>query len=335
MAISAKYSNKRSANRFADREYLHAKIHALRPALLQQSDYEKAASADQLHQAFPDLNFEKHSDTPGKAKEILFREEINIILTFLMTSQYYRTLFTGFLRFFEIQNLKQLLARAFNKKHIFHQWYDISPHQSFGSDLLTQDLSPKDIKELLLNTYLKTAAKDKEFCNKYEVAESSIDFSFAVSLLHTFKDQSIDQQQRFLEIMFVYFEVLKRLWACRLKQNYGWNTQQISSHLERLKNITDGIKGAKAIAAASEHRFKKNLRACGLNKDPTTAEFESALKKSFRTYIWKTFSKDFHSVNCVVCYLWLRYYQTQNLFSIVEGISFHAAPGAIISRLIC
>ena len=94
-------------NRFADREYLHAKIYALRSGLLDRNDYEKIASAKGLRDAFPALAIDKISESPLKIKEAIFNVETEVIRYFLKTSQYYHFLFTGFLRYFETQNLKQ------------------------------------------------------------------------------------------------------------------------------------------------------------------------------------------------------------------------------------
>jgi len=327
--------DKYQPNRMADREYLHAKIYALRPALLKQSNYQKMAESGQVHHFFPKLHPDALKKNPFAVKETIFNAEIDIIRRFLRISPYYRSLFIDFLRLFEIRNLKQVLARAFNKPYLFEQWYDIRPYQQFDRELLQQTLSPKDIQALLRNTYLAEAADNDDSFRKFETAESSIDICFLFSLVHNAADLSTGQRRQFLTLVYTRLEVMKKIWTCRLVQNYNWPPIKIKSHFEWLNAINTAIDGCVPGFSAFARSPAKWLRPCKLSEKTSAADLELALEKSFYTYIRKRFKSDFFGVDCVVCYLWLRYCQIQNLFSIVEGLYYRAPPGAMINRLIC
>ena len=47
------------------------------------------------------------------------------------------------------------------------------------------------------------------------------------------------------------------------------------------------------------------------------------------------FHRDFHSIYCVVAYLWLLFYQIRNLFKIIEGRRFGFSPEVILARIVC
>jgi len=46
-------------------------------------------------------------------------------------------------------------------------------------------------------------------------------------------------------------------------------------------------------------------------------------------------SQDFHSICCVVSYLWMLYYQIRNLIKIIEGRHFGYSPERILANIVC
>lgn len=330
-------SGKNSPRKFPiiDREYLHAKIHALRPVLLKRSSYEQMAGSGRAHLAFPGLALDPVRDSSITVREKIFNAEINIIRRFLKISPHYHSLFLNFLRLFELHNLKQLLARAFSRPYIRELWYDIRPWQSFNRELLQEDLTPKDIRQILKTTYLAQTADHDDITRKFETAESLIELNFLRSMLHKSPDLSSRQYQRYANTVRIRLEILKKIWACRLEQNYGWPGSKIDQHFEWLNRISTEIRGADPKPEKIAQQLENHLYEDKMPRHLSASELEQALEKSFQSYMWKKYNTDFFAIDCVVCYLWLLYNQIQNLFKITEGLYADTAPQKIMSRLIC
>ena len=128
-------------NYYADRLYLHAKIHVLRSKLLRRNDYIEIINAKKANLAFPGLVSETDAKDFTRVREIVFRSQIDKVIHFVGASEYYTDLFRSFLRFFEIGNFKLLLAKSFGRKALIEQWNDISPYNEFDKELLEKVIS--------------------------------------------------------------------------------------------------------------------------------------------------------------------------------------------------
>jgi len=320
-------------NQNADKIYLHAKIHALRDQMLRRNDYIKIINAQKPHLAFPTLISETDAEDYSKVKEKIFRNQIKKLLLFIESSDCYRTLFKAFLRFFETGNVKLLLAKAFGRTMVIEQWNDISPYNAFDKDLLERDISLDEFKSLLGNTYLNNVIAD-DFPARYEELESRIDF-YAVRYFFDFSREILFPQSRiFQEVMLRKIVLLRILWSFRLSQNYGWHDDKISSHLTSLYDFIDEFDDRAELIIKIERQMNKELnRSSG--GIPEVSYIENELERYFWSYIWKNFSRDFHSIYCVISYLWLLYYQIQNLFRIIEGLRFNVPPDIISKKIIC
>ena len=320
-------------NPYADKNYLHAKIHALRDKLLKRNDYIKIINAQKPHLAFPALISETDAEDYSKVKEKIFRNQIKKLLLFIESSDCYRVLFKAFLRFFETGNVKLLLAKAFRRTMVIEQWNDISPHNAFEHGLLQRDISLGEFKSLLGNTYLKNVVAD-DFPTRYEELESRIDF-YAVRHLFDFSKEILFRQRRiFQEVMLRKIVLLKIVWSFRLKQNYGWDDDKISSHLASLYDLIDEFKGKDELVINIERQTNREINQSS-GGIPEVSDIENDLERHFRFYIWRNFSRDFHSIYCVISYLWLLYYQIQYLFRIIEGFRFKVSPDIISKKITC
>ncbi|MBW2004361.1 MAG: V-type ATPase subunit [Deltaproteobacteria bacterium] len=320
-------------NQNADKIYLHAKIHALRDQMLRRNDYIKIINAQKPHLAFPTLISENDAEDHNKTKEIIFRNQIKKLLLFIESSDCYRALFKAFLRFFETGNVKLLLAKAFSRTMVIEQWNDISPYNAFEKNLLERDISLDEFKSLLGNTYLNNVIAD-DFPARYEELESRIDF-YAVRYFFDFSREILFPQSRiFQEVMLRKIVLLRIVWSFRLSQNYGWHDDKISSHLTSLYDFIDEFDDRAELIIKIERQMNKELnRSSG--GIPEVSYIENELERYFWSYIWKNFSRDFHSIYCVISYLWLLYYQIQNLFRIIEGLRFNVPPDIISKKIIC
>jgi len=320
-------------NPYADKNYLHAKIHALHDQLLKRNDYIKIINAQKPHLAFPALISENDAEDYSKVKEKIFRNQIKKLLLFIESSDCYRALFKAFLRFFETSNVKLLMAKAFGRTVVIEQWNDISPYNSFEKGLLQRDISLDQLKSLLGNTYLNNAIAD-DFPSRYEELESRIDF-YAVRYFFDFsKEILFAQRSIFQEVMLRKIVLLRIVWGFRLSQNYGWDDDKIASHLVSLYDLIDEFDGKAELIIKIERQMNKELNQSpgGI---PEVSDIENELERYFWSYIWKNFSRDFHSIYCVISYLWLLYYQIHNLFRIIEGLRFNVSPDIISEKIIC
>ena len=320
-------------NPYADKNYLHAKIHALRDQLLKRNDYIKIINAQKPHLSFPALISETDTKDFSSVKEKIFCNQIKKVLLFIESSDCYKDLFTSFLRFFEAGNVKLLLAKAFGRTTVIEQWNDISPYNAFDRDLLQREISLDKLKLLLGNTYLNNVTAG-EFPFKYEELESRIDF-YAVRCFFDFsKDILFSQRRIFQEVMLKKVVLLKIVWGFRLRQNYRWDDDTISSHLTSLYDFIDEFNGKAGLINKIERQVNKKLPQT-LDQISEVSDIENELERDFWAYIWKNFSRDFHSIHCVISYLWLLYYQIHNLFRIIEGFRFNVSTDIISKKIIC
>ena len=320
-------------NPYADKNYLHAKIHALRDQLLKRNDYIKIINAQKPHLAFSSLISETGTEDYSKVKEKIFRDQIKKLLIFIESSDCYKDLFKSFLRFFEAGNVKLLLAKAFGRAMVIEQWNNISPYNAFDKDLLQRDISLDEFKSLLGNTYLNNVIAG-DFPSKYEELESRIDF-YAVRYFFDFsKEILFPQRSIFQEVMLRKIVLLKIVWSFRLRQNYGWDDDKISGHLTSLYDVIDDFNGKAELIIKIERQMNKKFHQTS-DQIPEVSDIENELERDFWTYIWKNFSRDFHSIYCVISYLWLLYYQIHNLFRIIEGFRFNVPSDIISKKIIC
>ncbi|MCP4129490.1 MAG: V-type ATPase subunit [bacterium] len=327
---------------YADRIYLHAKIYALHNTLFKKRDYVELINAKKIHLAFP--NYMPGSDETAyeanyiQLKEILFRQQIEKVLVLIQANKFYHDLFIAFLRLFELRNVKALAARAYNRPPHIQQWYNITPHNLFSREILEKDISPIDLKELLNGTYLHEAVQFDE-PPAYEIIESTIDFLGVRHLFNFSKKLFSRSRNDFIDITARKIGTTRVLWHHRLKNYYNWNEERAAGYFEELDSLFNQPRGArkyaeraiKEITGTLENEFGQLLA----RKNHDLSLVEDFLENDFFEYISKRFFTDFDSINPVLSYLWLLYFQVRNIFRIVEGLRF-SVPGSILSnKIIC
>ena len=312
---------------YTDKDNLHVRIYAMRGRLLSLKDYD---SIVRNREAF----FDRLSDThdPVEAKEMVFREQLAMVVHLAEATRKYSSLFIAFLRQYEVSNAKLLLAKAFGRQSL-EQWYDIRPYAILDRSLLQQELSLDDIRTIMAGTYLEDVYED---ISSYECLENQVDISAARNL-YTSSAQFLPESRKvFLDFMLRRIAVITMIWHWRLKQNYHWSDERIRLYLETFHNLN--LFGGHAwpqvrIVEEVLNRRLEQLRKSG-TQAPSAEDIEYHLEQYFYNWVSSMFHKDFHSVYCVVAYLWLLYYQVRNLFRIIEGMSFGLPPGEILKRII-
>ena len=177
------------------------------------------------------------------------------------------------------------------------------------------------------------------FSEKYENIESRIDFYSALNFFEFSQKISFSQRQIFDDIMLRRIVLLAIVWARRLKENYAWDEGKISSYIISLYSLIEDFQRKDKQIAEIERQLQREIdKRLGKKEStgiaPETTDLEHELEKYFRSYVWRTFSKDFYSIHCVISYLWLLYYQIQNLFRIIEGFRFNVSPDILYKKII-
>jgi vacuolar-type H+-ATPase subunit C/Vma6 len=311
---------------YADQDYLHARIHALRGRLLLLRDYASMVREQQTSSA-------KLSGVHGliEAKEMLFREQIAPVIGLAEAYDKYIPIFLAYLRQYEIHNAKILLAKAAGKESL-EQWYDISPFAILEKDLLQKNLSLVDTKSLIANTYLADDFRDTSSSLRMEI---QLDISAAGKLYHSSTLFSGEAKKEFQEMALRRMAVLTVIWTYRLKAYYHWNDEQIRSCLEKLNNLF-GVNAQSQVRIAEEelNRHLEQLRKSG-GQEPSVVDIERHLEQNYYDWVSFMFHRNFHSICCVVAYLWMLFYQIKNLFRIIDGRRFGLSAEAVINKMIC
>ncbi len=128
--------------------------------------------------------------------------------------------------------------------------------------------------------------------------------------------------------------VIRMIWRSRLKENYLWSDQKINAYLEELYDPF----GEQALAQVRIVEEALNSKIEQIRKSGTTpsaADIEHHLEQGFYSWASSMFHRDFHSIHCVVAYLWLLFYQIKNMFCIIEARRFNVSPDVLLERLIC
>ncbi len=311
---------------YADKVNLHARIHALKGRLLSPGDYASMIRAQQANS----FNLSAASDLIT-AKEVLFREQIAPVVGLAHAYGQYAPLFLAYLRQFEVHNAKVLLAKAAGLESE-ELWYDISPFAILKKELLTKKLSLAEVRSLIAGTYLDDDFKDTV---SYRQMEIHADICSARNLYQSARRLYGETKNDFLNMIQRRIAVLSTIWSYRLRWHYHLSEEKTRFYINRFHDLFDGYaKSHFRIIEEEQNRHLEQLLKEG-DKEPFITDIERHLEKKYFTWVSSMFYRDFHSICCVLAYLWLLYYQIRNLFRIIDGWRFGFSADAILDKLIC
>ena len=311
---------------YADDVNLHTRIYAMKGRLLSLHDYTAMAREQE---AFPDKNF--GDPELIEAKESIFREQISSLIPLVEANEKYAPLFLAYIRQYEAHNLKLILAKAFGRQSL-EQWYDIGPYAILNKELLKKNISLDQLQSIIANTYLSDEFKNISSFRRMEIR---VEICTARNFYQSAAPLSEQAQSELKTIMIKRMAVLSVIWAYRLKGYYHWNDEKIRLYIEKVNDLFGGYALSQVRMVQEElHEYIEQLRRSGA-QEPTVMDIERHLEHSFFAWISSMFYRDFHSINCVVAYLWLLTYQIRNMFSIIEGRRFGFDSAAILNKLIC
>jgi len=308
---------------YADIDYLHARIYAIRGRLLTLGGYSSIVRERQTALLKP-------GDLTGAAENV-FREQIAPVIALACAYDKYAPLFIAFLRLFETHNAKILLARAYGRKSL-NQWYDISPFATLERELLEKNLPPEELKPLISKTFYGIDFKELSGFLRMAI---NLDISAAANLYNSSSLLSGNARKEFQEMALRRQATLMVIWSRRLKSYYKWSDEQIGSYLEKFESLIDG--DTQSHVRVIEEAQNRQLEAIHKNGGsvPSVIDIENNLEQGYYAWVSSMFHRDFHSIYCVVAYLWLLFYQIKNLFRIMNGRRFGMSDEAILNKIIC
>jgi len=309
---------------YADEANLHARIYALKGRLLSRRDYASIARDEQ--QANSSI---AHDSI--QAKEILFREQIAPVIGLADAYDKYFPLFLAYLRQFEVHNAKLLLIRAAGLESE-ELWYDIGPFATLDAGLLTGKLSFGEIRSLIADTYL-----DEDFKNtvSYRQMEIHVDICAARNFFRSSISLSGEPKKEFQDMMQRRIAVLTVIWSHRLRGYYRWSDEKIRLYMQKFHAFFEvDAESQVQIVEEELNRHLEQLNKSGA-QEPSVLDIERHLEQNYFAWVSSMFHRDFHSLYCVVAYMWLLFYQIRNLFRIIDGRRFGFAADAILTKLIC
>lgn len=310
---------------YADEANLHARIYALKSRLFTRGNY---ASIIRDRQTNPQLSFAPDTIT---AKEALFQEQIAPVIGLTCAYPKYTPLFRAYLQQFEARNARTLLARAAGLESEV-EWYDIGQFAVLDRSLLAEKLSPAEIRSLVAGTYLDDDFKETL---SYRHMEIRMDICIARNLYRSSALLPAHAQKEFRDVLQRRIALLTIIWSQRLRRNYRFREEKISLYLQKFYEIfTDGDGSPIQTAQEALNRQLEQIYK-GSSQEPSLADVEHRLEQNYFAWISSIFHRDFHSLYCVVAYLWLLFYQIRNLFCIIDGRRFGFSAEALLNKLIC
>jgi len=311
---------------YADQDNLHARIYGMKGRLLSLRDY-TAMVRDQQTFAITSSSVQDLIE----AKENLFREQIAPVIALVEAYDKYAPIFLAYLRQFETHNAKILLTKAAGRENL-EQWYDITPFASLDKRLLNDNLSLSDVTSILTNTYFGNHFKPS---SSYLRMQINLDISSARTIYNSSSLISDQAKKEFEEIILKRIAVLMVIWSYRLRVYYHWSEKDTRLCLEKISNRLN-INTESQIRSIEEdvNQHVEKLRKSG-GQEPSVVDIEQHLEQIYYLWLSSIFHRDFHSIYCVIAYLWLLLFQIKNLFRIIDGRRFGFSTDAILSKIIC
>lgn len=311
---------------YADEPNLHARIYAMRSRLFARRDYA--------------LMIREQESMPGNvagirdlrlAKETLFSLQIAPVITVARAYEKYTPFFIGQLRQYETANARLLLARAAGHA-VVEQWYNIGPFARLNKGLLEKRMSMEDVKSLLAEIYSDDCFKT---LSSYRQLVIQLDVCTARHLYHSADLLAGSDAGEFRDMMLKRIAVMTLLWSNRLRAYYRFKDERIRTFMSEIHELYGGKAWYRV--GLEEEALERHLDQ--LRKDtggePSVYEIEHYLEGRFYAWIASMFHRDFHAIYCVVCYLWLLFFQIRNLFKILDGRRFGLSADAVLNQLVC
>lgn len=275
----------------------------------------------------------KSTDTPDgiEAGEVLFREQIKPVLMLAEAYDPYAPIFLAYLRQYEIQNARFLLAGVAGLFHAEH-WYDIGPFAILKKEMLRQNLSIGDIRSLVANTYLAEALRDASVSPRLEM---NLDVCHFRNLYSAVDSLSVESRKDFQEVLLRRAAMLTVIWSHRLREYSRAGDETIRLSVEKLHAVLGvSVKNHVRLLEESLKQYLEKSRKSGA-EESSPVDIERHLEQHYYQWLSSMFHRDFYSIFTVMAYLWLLFCQIKNMMRVLDGRRFGLSAEAVLHTIIC
>ena len=321
-------------NFYADRNYIHARVYALHGQLLAVEDYYDMARSGSFKSILPGVDSSNIKNNSQFIKEKIFEKHAGIVLSLADASGSSRRLFLLFLRYFESLNLKLLCAGAFGLAPVPSIWYDTGSPAVLHRGILPEITGFKAVIDITDNTWMEGIFKEGKV-NSFADAELMIDRAVFRVMSEFYCSMKMRERKAFMNLAADFAEYIRLSWNSRLVKIYGMEQNDASGYMS--SNILFPGPGAAIKRSARGLKYKLNKLYGQVN--PGDSEQLAVLERYMERIIYRDtdrlFHENFHSINTLLCYLLLLYWQIRNLFSLVDGVRFGLSPELIMNQIVC
>ncbi len=292
---------------YADRTYIHSKLHGIKTTLLTAREYADIINSDRIENAFPDYIQTGRDMDYASLKETIFRTQISHVINLVSASKPYIKLFRAFLRLYESKNISTLNIFKNHKRRSI--WYDISPYNTL-SDLGEESKTEKSNISFILRMFpeLEKKAGVLESIQEPDSIDAFLGFYSWFSFIKILSPGLFTQRSNAARLILINCLRERSILKQRLMENYGFDHKEAESYLMEETGLLNKI----------IKRFRVDEEAA---ESTTAASYEKEIiahNMNLFTQMSKMFYRDFHSTDTVVCYLILLKFQIRNLFYITD-----------------
>ena len=306
---------------YADRAYVHGRIHALMDGFPGRARYAEMYNAPNAPAAFAAIPGPSDETDISRIKEHLFRENIYPVIELIEASAYYRPFLVSAIRLAEWHNLL-LLAGRLDGIQSGDEWLDISPYDILPGNLNKTDITRDEILSTVHGTYLEGIFTQSQ--------GSALDGT-PDRFIRVFLD-SCAVSARCLELYdrkIVNFFIAVVMTLVRMSDQYRYHEYYNTVRGEQDENSDSGKWNIFNIPAGeAEAAVKRSLKQTG--KMDVLPYLNFLLAESMRIY-----RREWDSSGTVTAYLVRKFILIRNLFVIAEGFRFGLKGNEMAVMIVC
>ena len=309
---------------YADRGYIHGRIHALMDAFPGRPEYAAMYNSTNVTSAFSGTAGITDEKNISRIKENLFREKIYTLLELIDASSYYRRFLVSILRLAEWQNILQLAARL-DGTDVPDEWLDISPHHVLPGIINKKDITMEEIIPLIRGTYLEKIFQPGDESAAVFVPERFF-MAFINSCAWSSRMLLAPDRKAIHSLLSLVMTLLRMSEKSRHKEYYS--TEEEPREYEHVRGIRNdnGISSTEARTRISRS-LKKYTSEMIYRDSPYLRILQQESMRMYR--------REWDTASTVIAYLVSLFILIRNLFMIAEGFRFGLAPQEMAAMVVC
>lgn len=306
---------------YADRAYVHGRIHALMDGFPGRARYAEMYNAPNAPAAFLAIPGPSDETDISRIKEHLFRENIYPVIELIEASAYYRPFLVSAIRLAEWHNLL-LLAGRLDGIQSGDEWLDISPYDILPGNLNKTDITRDEILSAVQGTYLDGIFNEAQGTALDGTPDRFIRV-FLDSCAGSARCLALYDRKIVNYLLAVVMTLVRMSGQSRYHEYYG------TGHGEADENSATGSRDIIDIPAGeAEAAVKRSLKQKGKAEVLPYQKF--LLAESMRIY-----RREWDSSGTVTAYLVQKFMLIRNLFVIAEGFRFGLQGNEMAVMIVC